>query len=74
MRGSCNRSCATRPKAPPKRPPMTSAGAKSPALPPDPMVSEAETIFAKQRNSSRPAPAQPIGNQLAPLIATCTAP
>ena len=53
---------------------MTSEGAKSPALPPVPIVSDDATILAKQRNSSRPTPDQPVGSQLAPVMATWTAP
>ena len=53
---------------------MTSDGAKSPALPPEPMVSDEATIFARQRPASRPTPAHPIGSQSAPVIASWTAP
>ena len=74
MRGSPSSICAARPNAPPNSPPMTSDGAKSPALPPEPMVSDDATILARHRNGSSATPAQPIGSQLAPLIATCTAP
>ena len=53
---------------------MTSEGAKSPALPPVPIVSDDAMIFARQRNRSSAAPDQPVGSHAAPVIATCAAP
>ena len=74
MRGSPSSICAARPNAPPNRPPITSDGAKSPALPPEPMVSDDAMILARHRPASSATPAHPIGSQSAPLIATWTAP
>ena len=60
--GRASSSCAARPNAPPKRPPITSDGAKSPALPPEPMVSDdathlgqAQAAAAARRPPSRSA-------------------
>ena len=41
--------CSERPTAPPTAPPMTSPGANTPPLPPDPIVSEVVMIFMKGR-------------------------
>ena len=63
------------PNAPPSRPPIASAGAKSPALPPEPIVKLDATIFTQgedeqdlDRRPSRPAASS------APVIATWAAP
>ena len=53
---------------------MASDGAKSPALPPEAMVSEAATSFASASNSSRCTAAQPPGIHAMPEMAICTAP
>ena len=65
---------AASPNAPPKRPPMTMPGAKSPALPPEPIVSAVPTILSPQSRSRSCTPSHPEGNQLAPLKAICAAP
>ena len=75
MRGSWKRSCAARPKAPPKMPPMTSEGPKSPALPPEPTVSDGRDDLGHRRGDRGARPrATRSGSHGAPMIATCAAP
>ena len=53
---------------------MASEGAKSPALPPEPMVNDAATSLATDIAASSPTAVHPPGSQSAPVMATCTAP
>lgn len=46
--------CSKAPRAPPADPPITSPGAKTPPLPPEPMVSDVVRIFANGRRRSTP--------------------
>jgi hypothetical protein len=57
-----------------RKPPIASDGAKSPALPPEPMVSDAASNFATESASSSATATQPAGNQGEPEIAIWTAP
>ena len=74
MRGSPSINWAAWPKAPPSRPPMASDGAKSPALPPEPMVSDAATSLASDSAASSSTTPQPMGSQGDPEMASWTAP
>ena len=74
MRGSCSSSAAAWPKAPPTSPPMTMDGAKSPALPPVPMVSDAASMRAQARSTSSSTAVQPEGMGGPPVMASCAAP
>ncbi len=62
MRGSWSSTWAARPNAPPKIPPMTSDGPKSPALPPEPTVSPVARILTHPRTTSSSTPRHPRGN------------
>ena len=74
MRGSSSKSWAARPKAPPISAPMASEGAKSPALPPLPMVKAEATSLASASSASSSTASQPSGSQGAPVMATWAAP
>jgi len=74
MLGSCSSRRAASPNAPPSSAPIASAGAKSPALPPVPMVSDDAKSFARHSPPNSATAAHPPGRNEAPLIASWTAP
>ena len=53
---------------------MASDGAKSPALPPEPMVNDAASSLASASSASSSTASQPSGSQGAPVMATWAAP